>query len=442
LTAVLELHEEDQGGEKELAAFHRLAGVVGPSSLPDLLLLAPTSRSRTMLLEQQRDTFQESLERQLEPLFRQLGATSIPREIGRLFDLVKTTRKVWGDDLVGTWLRSSLTQMMQLQLEQFDCAHIDWTLDLVLLCKTLAGEVLKPEVESRSSSSLAFGRVRIRDFVKHAFFGSQLEEEFALVVWLCGTFFNQNEHLKREAELCLLLHVQGRICIPPKFLTLLDFPESVTPGVRNLLEEWPTGFNRNRPTQRAIGEHRIELWPCCRLEWRSQEERKRAMLAREQCFTPEELERCAQRLRSSLPKVLSPALRQVLATAEDAAKVDDGISLTWQWLSGEAEVLVAFAPKMKRTIRCTTIQMLVMQAFNSQSIMTTSEIRALVRFDTFGFDRHFLNHLLSLTHPKAAVLLKRPNSQVLRDTDKFCINWRFEAPEGLIFRVPLLKFKN
>jgi cullin 3 len=88
---------------------------------------------------------------------------------------------------------------------------------------------------------------------------------------------------------------------------------------------------------------------------------------------------------------------------------------------GRAEVLVHFAPKVSRTLVCTTYQMMIMLIFNTTKTVSFKQL-----LDFTGVPKYDLgHHLLSLAHPKVSVLLKRPASKTLEEEHQFMINPKY-----------------
>jgi hypothetical protein len=119
-------------------------------------------------------------------------------------------------------------------------------------------------------------------------------------------------------------------------------------------------------------------------------------------------------------------LPQQLSTACDKFKrfylnQHNGHKLIWHMDQGRAEVLVHFAPKVSRTLVCTTYQMMIMLIFN-----TTKTVSFKQMLDFTGVPKYDIgHHLLSLAHPKVSVLLKRPASKTLEEDHQFMINPKY-----------------
>jgi len=113
-----------------------------------------------------------------------------------------------------------------------------------------------------------------------------------------------------------------------------------------------------------------------------------------------------------------------------------GHKLDWRLDQGQAELQVVFSAKVRRTIVVTTYQMMIMLVFNSARTPTFKQI-----LDITGIPRtDIVNHLMSLAHPKVAVLAKRPPGPVVEDTHMFRINPAYLS-KLLKVQVPLLKIQ-
>jgi len=113
-----------------------------------------------------------------------------------------------------------------------------------------------------------------------------------------------------------------------------------------------------------------------------------------------------------------------------------GHKLDWRLDQGQAELQVVFSAKVRRTLVVTTYQMMIMLVFNSAKTPTFKQI-----LDITGIPRNdIFNHLMSLAHPKVAVLAKRPNLNTLEDTHQFRINPAY-TNKLLKVQVPLLKIQ-
>jgi len=88
---------------------------------------------------------------------------------------------------------------------------------------------------------------------------------------------------------------------------------------------------------------------------------------------------------------------------------------------GRAEVLVHFGPKVARTLVGTTYQMMILLVFNNAKRVTFRQI-----LDITGIPKSEIgHHLLSLVHPKVAIILKRPNTKTLEDSHQFMLNPKY-----------------
>ena len=132
-----------------------------------------------------------------------------------------------------------------------------------------------------------------------------------------------------------------------------------------------------------------------------------------------------------------------------------GRRLDWDFSVGAAEVEVQFDPADKSTVRTlevSTYQMLILTLFDQlgKKILTLAEMEGAITSSdhTNGGRKVFANHLLSLAHPKVAVLLKRPSGKNLKATHQFMINPKFAGSSKLAqstareakIIVPLLRF--
>jgi len=99
-----------------------------------------------------------------------------------------------------------------------------------------------------------------------------------------------------------------------------------------------------------------------------------------------------------------------------------GHKLDWRLDKGQAELQVQFNPKVRRGLIVTTYQMMIMLVFNSYKTPTFKQI-----VDITGIPRNDIaHHLLSLVHPKVAVLAKKPGGNSLEDTHQFRINPQYQ----------------
>lgn len=109
----------------------------------------------------------------------------------------------------------------------------------------------------------------------------------------------------------------------------------------------------------------------------------------------------------------------------------NGHKLTWHLDKGRADVLVHFSPKVSRTLVVTTIQMMILLCFNgAKKPLTCKQI-----FDKIGIQGNSMDHhLISLVHPKVAVLKKKPNNKTLGPDHMFMINKGYESK---LLKVPV-----
>jgi cullin 3 len=99
----------------------------------------------------------------------------------------------------------------------------------------------------------------------------------------------------------------------------------------------------------------------------------------------------------------------------------NGHKLIWHMDKGRAEVLVHFGPKVSRTLVGTTYQMMILLVFNNAKRVTFRQI-----LDITGIPKSEISHhLLSLVHPKVAIVLKRPNTKTLEDSHQFMLNPKY-----------------
>ena len=109
--------------------------------------------------------------------------------------------------------------------------------------------------------------------------------------------------------------------------------------------------------------------------------------------------------------------------------------LQWHMGQGQAEVRVTFSPKVRRTLICTTYQMVILMAFNS----STKPISFRTLLDLTGTKHEDISdHLLSLIHPKVKVLLKKPNVKFLKESDLMKLNPKFSS-KVLRLQIPLMR---
>ncbi len=98
-----------------------------------------------------------------------------------------------------------------------------------------------------------------------------------------------------------------------------------------------------------------------------------------------------------------------------------GHKLLWHVDKGGAEFEVHFSPKVKRSLVGTTYQMLLMMAFNGHKRLSCRQLHEITGVPISEFS----HHLLSLAHPKVAVLLKKPNTKDLAEDHLFMINSKY-----------------
>jgi hypothetical protein len=108
--------------------------------------------------------------------------------------------------------------------------------------------------------------------------------------------------------------------------------------------------------------------------------------------------------------------------------------LEWRFDQGQAEITVDFAKDNRKALVVSTYQMMLLLVFNSFKLVTYKQL-----LDVTGIPKsEVANHLLSLCHPRVGVLLKRPNTKLLADTDKFMINPKYTNPLRKV-TIPLLR---
>jgi len=111
-----------------------------------------------------------------------------------------------------------------------------------------------------------------------------------------------------------------------------------------------------------------------------------------------------------------------------------GHKLDWRLDQGQAELQVVFSSRVRRTLVVSTYQMMIMLVFNSAKTATFKQV-----LDITGIPRNDItNHLMSLAHPKVAVLSKKPPTGTLEDNHMFRINPAYNS-KLLKVQVPLLK---
>lgn len=107
--------------------------------------------------------------------------------------------------------------------------------------------------------------------------------------------------------------------------------------------------------------------------------------------------------------------------------------LQWYPQLGSAIISIDYA-RGRREFVVTSLQMLMLLAFNNRAAMTYDELLALVRLPD-DLDTH--RHLLSLVHPSVGIVQKLPMSNKLDRTHKLRLAPDYQSP-SLRVRVPLL----
>lgn len=111
-----------------------------------------------------------------------------------------------------------------------------------------------------------------------------------------------------------------------------------------------------------------------------------------------------------------------------------GHKLEWRYDQGQAEITIDFNATTRKALVVSTYQMMIMLVFNSTKRVTYKQL-----LDMTGIPKsEIANHLLSLCHPKVAVLLKRPNSRKLEDSHQFMINPQYKNALKKV-TIPLLR---
>lgn len=111
-----------------------------------------------------------------------------------------------------------------------------------------------------------------------------------------------------------------------------------------------------------------------------------------------------------------------------------GHKLEWRYDQGQAEVVVDFSTTLRRSLVCSTYQMMILLVFNSFKRVTFKQI-----LDITGIPKNEIaNHLLSLCHPKVMVVLKRPNNKKLEDSHQFMVNGAYKNALMKV-NIPLLR---
>jgi hypothetical protein len=84
-------------------------------------------------------------------------------------------------------------------------------------------------------------------------------------------------------------------------------------------------------------------------------------------------------------------------------------------------------------IRCTTIQMFILQLFNKKYTITFQEI-----LHDINISQHMIHrHLFTMTHPSVRLLTKKPMVSKFNPSDTFSLNMSFYKGDG-IFTLPLI----
>jgi hypothetical protein len=143
--------------------------------------------------------------------------------------------------------------------------------------------------------------------------------------------------------------------------------------------------------------------------------------------------------RCHIPKSLIPACDSFTANYirhhQSVSPAPADRKLHWQLQLGNAEIEVVFSPIAVVTLQVSTIQMMIMLAFENGKIQSFKDFQEVTGFSAIDL----ATPLLSLAHPKVGVLLKRPNTSNLLDDHQFMINPRWDGPK--YFKVPLFNLK-
>jgi len=98
-----------------------------------------------------------------------------------------------------------------------------------------------------------------------------------------------------------------------------------------------------------------------------------------------------------------------------------GHKLEWRMDQGQAECQVYFSPKVRRTLICTTYQMMSLLCFNAGATLSFKQL-----LDITGIPKGELgNHVLSMAHPTMKILQKQPNTKEIAEDHKFRLNPAF-----------------
>ena len=93
----------------------------------------------------------------------------------------------------------------------------------------------------------------------------------------------------------------------------------------------------------------------------------------------------------------------------------------WHMDKGRADVSVSITDKIRYVFNVTTYQMMILLVFNESRRVTFQQILEVTGVPTSEIS----HHLLSLVHPKVAILLKRPNTRLLEANHQFMVNPRY-----------------
>jgi len=111
-----------------------------------------------------------------------------------------------------------------------------------------------------------------------------------------------------------------------------------------------------------------------------------------------------------------------------------GCKLFWHMDKGRAEVSLKGKDSVEYTLIVTTYQMMILLVFNRARRVTFQQI-----LDAMGVPKSEMSHhLLSLVHPKVAIVLKRPNNKVLEPDHQFMLNPKYENTHRRVV-VPLMQ---
>jgi len=105
-----------------------------------------------------------------------------------------------------------------------------------------------------------------------------------------------------------------------------------------------------------------------------------------------------------------------------------GRKLDWRYEEGTAEVAIKFRPDYKRTLVVSTYQMLLLSVLKDLPIVTLKQFADIIGLPIYEFG----NALLSLCHPKVAILIKQPNVKKLDASDKFQLNRKYQHASALL----------